>query len=378
MTQAVNNSRLILLSFISFLCFSCVGLSPDEKLVMESARVFQAREAVTLLAKFEYRRCFLSNGKYCQIQAVRGFTELIPFASYFTTDALVSEVINPQDSSVVYPWRVTTNIPKDDLKHYYHSYRVSVHPSIYDLYNLIKQYSPLEPNRVRDYSYSITGKRDYTGTSSYIVVSFTSKSKRNMKKVHMFGKGKLYIKNGVPLAMEIEDAEVRPSTGFDQPVRTLLTPYVLRISFKDSIIGLYPDKLSLSVRWELPRQEDSPCYAIEDNPIRNPFKYGASSETVIEFSDCKEAHSSIRLLSDNPAKGVFSFYSDSVETAHWKTVFGEDFAQILKDLGLSEEQLTAQSLYVSRRFKETVEKSINIDMDQYLSKTRNTYDELFK
>lgn len=355
---------------------SCSQAQSELRQVRIIAKAFHERRLASFIAPFQYTRVVKSSGKCIHFQAISGFSEVDGqnHATFYSTDVLISGLHNPEDGKEMSPWRVIPSTKRSSLKSYFVGYDNYVRPQLWDRLYILENYSPLHPRRTKMYSYSIRDTVLQRGEQGHIII-FQSK---NEKKSRIIGKGYIIVDQGWnPIRITVSDAILFVGGRQDDSMPTLISPYQLSFDYQSFEGFLYVSRATLSVKWVIPNDSNVICWCIEGNPVGNPFMHKIETETELLFGSPNFSFSVVKELRKYPILQNFTYYTDTVNIAKWRSRVGASLDIWMQDLSYNDEELEKQTREICTRYKQQFEKATGQNYEHLYKKMELAQSVLF-
>lgn len=359
-TDRIGGFHIVFVILLFFL--SCSKVDKGSQQVRKMANAFQERRKESFMSSFQYIRVIKSKSRCIHFQAFSGFSEVSgkTNATFYTSDALISVLRNPENGNNVDPWIVHPSSKRSDIKSYYAGYNNFVRPQLWDWISLIEKESPLNPQKRSLYSYSIRDSLLNTGELVHIL-TFSSKAKKNCR---IIGGGYMIVNRAyVPIRVMLSDAIL--FLGRKQhSIPSIISPYHLSIDYELSDGSIYVSRVALSVKWKLPEDSDDYCWSIERNPIANPFRYKIETETELLFGTPGPVPEIADVLRSHPVLQNFSYYTDTVNMAGWHSRLDPLLDVWMRDLSSGDDSIKNQTLNICKRYKQVLENASGEDYER--------------
>ena len=328
--------------FLACVLCQCVKNNPLQNSVERASTQLQAGLSREYVSQFLLTREVLSGGKICHFQSARGVSISSVKegdVSFYTTDALLTDLRDPNTQEPVHDWVVVPTSRRSDLKSYYAGYQNFGYGSIVRLSRNMLQASPLGRRQARFFDYS-SGQKDSAASGTVII--FRSKD-ASFGRSLMDGGGRLLFDNeGYLRELEVQDAVIYLRSSRRRQHSEVISPYLFRMTFRRIENDTICESVTLTVHWRLPQNPDAICYAIEPNSMRNPFGQRLESGTTLHFLNTKPFESK-GLLSRKEVADDILFYTAEPDMAAWDAVLGPVLTGVREDTGNSNSQLAEQT-----------------------------------
>ncbi len=369
-------ARIVLsLSFV-VCALGCSDVDPMRQ-VAKDASALLGDGRIETVSEFLFKREILSSGATCHFQAVTGFcTERASEGVFYTTDALLSNLVSPDSLAPVGEWVVIPHTRRSDLRSYYAGYQLITRAAIVLLGRDILRASPLGTGQSRFFDYSrITGPQ--TDGRSRTVIEFHSKDEYFGRSL-MDGGGRFEVDDqGYPVRLEVEDAAIYFDTSRRRSRSVVITPYRFIMEFGRFEEEIYCSSMTLYVKWRLPSDAGAKCYAIESNPLRNPFGNQIESITTLTMTGTKRLEKGVR-LPEGGIRNDILFYTDKPDMQYWESALGHQLSKLRNDLGCDNTQLSGQTAFNIARHVLESKRLDESEIKKRVEENRKIYHELFR